>query len=80
VADIKLNSAGIRALLKSGGVQGDLNRRAAAVASAAGPGYESRATPRSTRGRAEAVASTYASRRAEAKHSALIAALSAARR
>lgn len=78
--DIKLSDAGMRALLRSGGVQGDVTRRAQNVAAAAGTGYEARSTPRRTRARAEAVTATYAARRAEAKTSRLLAALSAARR
>jgi len=76
---VTLNSAGIRAILTSGAVQGDLNRRASAVARAAGPGFEMRATPRSRRGRAEAVAVSYEARRSANKYGALVAAIGAAR-
>jgi hypothetical protein len=78
--DIKLIDSGMRALLRSGGVQSDVTRRAANVAAAAGSGYQARSTPRRTRARAEAVAATYEARRAEAKSSRLVAALSSARR
>lgn len=50
--DVKLVSAGMRELLRSNEVLGDLDRRAKAIAAAAGPGMASS----STRGRRRALA------------------------
>jgi len=79
-ADIKLNSAGMREMLKMPGIVADVRRRAEAVARAAGDGFEARTTPRRNRARAEAVASSFDARRRQSKSSTLLAALSAARR
>ena len=81
MAEIKLNSDGIRELLRSAGVQADLGRRAAAVAQAAGGDlYGSGTGVGHARARAGAFTRGFKGARHEAKTHALLSALSAARR
>lgn len=76
---VKLNSAGVRALLRSVDVCNDLRARAARIAAAAGDGMESDASIGSNRARATVWTDTNEARRAEADEFALTRAVDAGR-
>lgn len=78
--EIKLNSAGMRELLRSAGMVSEMGRRAAAVAAQAGTGYRSASEAQKNRARGAAFTAGFKAARHEAKTHALIGALSAARR
>ena len=77
---VKLNSTGVRALLKDPGVAADLDARAARIASAAGEGFESSGV-RTDRDRVAVTiaANTDEARLAEAESRALLRAIDAGR-
>lgn len=77
---IKLNSRGVREVLRSPGVLADLERRAEAVKRAAGPGHEVEVEVGAKRARAAVVTATAAARRSEATNRTLTRAFGAARR
>ncbi len=77
--EVKLNRAGVAALLKSSDVAGDLRARAARIAAVAGPGMEAESEIGATRARASVVTATTEARLAEANHMALTRALDAGR-
>ena len=68
---LKLNSAGMREMLKSAGVMDDLTARAQRVAQAAGPGMEASAVTGKTRARASVITATTEARYNEASSKAL---------
>lgn len=74
---IRLNSAGVRDLLRS--LEPDLAARAARIARAAGPGFESSSTSGRNRALAQVWAETPEAMRAEAKDRALTRAIDAGR-
>lgn len=76
---IKLNSAGVKELLRSPGVQGDLRRRANAVAAAAGPGHVVHSETGRSRARAEVVTDTFEAMAREARDRNLTRAVGSAR-
>jgi hypothetical protein len=76
---IKLNSAGVRALLRSGAVRGDLERRAHAIAQAAGDGMEASSYTGPNRARATVRTATFKARQREATERALTRAIDAGR-
>lgn len=73
------NSAGVRALLRSPGVQADLERRARAIAAEAGPGMEVSTEIGPNRARATVITETFEARYAEATDGALTRAIDAGR-
>lgn len=75
----ELKYEGIRAILKSGGVLGDVARRAAAVAASAGDGYASDSGIGPNRARAAAFTATPKAAVNEARNRSLLRALGAAR-
>lgn len=76
---VKLNSAGVRELLRSSGVQTDLQRRARAIAAAAGDGFEVDTQVGSVRARASVRSATLDAHVAEATDRALTRAIDAGR-
>jgi len=76
---IELNRDGVRQLLQSPEVLGDLKRRAQRIAVVAGPGFEVRAGNGPNRARASVGTTDHASRRAEAENRALTRAIDAGR-
>lgn len=76
---VVLNRAGIGDILKSQEVQADLQRRAARIAAAAGPGMEATSRIGRNRARASVVTATPDARRSEATTRALTRALDAGR-
>lgn len=76
---IVMNSAGVDALLKSSEVQDDLERRARAIADAAGEGMEVDVRVGQTRARASVRTATYEAMLAEAQDKVLTRALDAGR-
>lgn len=76
---IVVSEEGIRAVLKSGAVQADLQSRAARIAAAAGPGMQASSFMGKTRARASVITATAKARRAEARDRALTRALDAGR-
>ena len=76
---IKLNSAGVRALLKSGAMQAELRSRAQRIAGAAGEGHEVHVGTTGTRARAEVVTKTFEAMRNEAVHRNLTRAMGSGR-
>jgi hypothetical protein len=78
-ARIEVDHAGVEALLRSPEVKRDLERRAAAIAAAAGEGMASRTYQGRDRIRAVVWTQTNAARRAEAQNRALLRALDAGR-
>ena len=76
---VKLNSSGVRALLKSEPVQRDLRSRAQRIAAAAGPGMEVEESVGASRARAAVVTATFEAKAAEARSGALTSALGAGR-
>ena len=76
---VKLNSAGMRALLRDRRVQQDLDERAERIAAAAGDGVVARSSPTAQRARAVAITATPKAMRAEATDRALTRAFDAGR-
>lgn len=76
---IKLNSAGVRDLLRSAEVRADLERRGGAVVQAAGDGYEVESKTGSNRARVTVRTATFEARRAEAVEHRLVRSLDAGR-
>lgn len=76
---VKLNRTGVRQLLQSPEIQGDLTRRARAIATAAGPGFEVISGPGATRARAMVVTDTFDAMLAEARDRALSRSIDAGR-
>lgn len=76
---IKLNSAGIQALLQSREMQEDLLRRAEAIARSAGPGMQAGGAVVGDRAVARVWTATDEARRAEAERRALTLAIDAGR-
>lgn len=74
---IKLNSAGVRELLKSPGVQADLKRRAERIKNAAGPGHEVEMFVGRNRARASVRTATIDAMVAERAHQTLTRAIPA---
>lgn len=79
---IKINRKGAEAILKSEGVRADLERRARAIAAAAGgdtDDYEASSYVGVTRARASVVTATFEARKAEAEDRRLSSAIEAGR-
>jgi len=76
---VEMNDEGVRALLKSAEVQADLKRRADAISSAAGDGFEVEENLTKERARAVVITRTDDAKRAEATGRALTKALDAGR-
>jgi hypothetical protein len=76
---IKLNSAGVRQLLRSSEVMADLDARARRVAAAAGEGHEVQLWVGRNRARATVRTATFGAMRAEASRQTLTRAVDAAR-
>lgn len=76
---IVLNRKGVRELLRSNEVLGDLERRALAIAAAAGPGFEADSDVGRNRARASVLTETREAMEAEAKDRALTRAIDAGR-
>lgn len=76
---VKLNSQGVRALLRSTEVRNDLERRARRIAAAAGDGMEAESSIGRNRARASVWTATIEAMRAEADEMALTRALDAGR-
>lgn len=79
MADIRINPAGIRELLRSSNVRNDLERRAGRIATMAGPGMETRAETGPHRARAAVITATFPARYAEANRRSLTRAIDAGR-
>ena len=77
---VKINSAGARAVLKSAGVQADLDARADRIAAAAGSGYEASTYPWRTRGRSSVITGNGAAMRDNSRNQTLLRAVNAGRR
>jgi hypothetical protein len=77
--EVKLNSAGVKALLKSPGIQADLRRRGNAIASAAGPGHRVDSEVGRNRARVEVVTETFEAMQREARDRNLTRAVDAGR-
>lgn len=78
-AQIELNSQGVRDLLRSPEIRADLERRAQAIATAAGPGFAADSTVGPNRARASVGTTDIESMRAEAEDRALTRAIDAGR-
>jgi hypothetical protein len=78
-ARIKLNKAGVAALLRHPRMQADLDRRARRIAAAAGSGHRVESSPTRLRARSVVVTDTYEARRREATNRSLSAAVDAGR-
>lgn len=76
---IKLNSKGMRSLLRSQAVLGDLERRGARIAAAAGPGHVVEGSIGRNRARAAVITATMEARAGEAKRRTLTRAIDAGR-
>ena len=76
---VRLNSHGVRELLRSGDVLADLTGRATAIASAAGEGYEADSAVGRTRARASVRTATPEAVRAESRDKTLTRAIGAGR-
>lgn len=76
---VKLNRAGVQALLKDPRILADLRRRADAIARAAGEGHTVDAQIGRTRARAEVVTDTFEAKHAEATRRTLTSAIDAGR-
>lgn len=76
---IKLNRQGVAALLKDPKIAADLERRAEAIAAAAGDGMEASVQTGQTRARASVVTGSLDARLAEARDRSLTSALGAGR-
>lgn len=79
-ARIKLNRAGVRALLRDPKVEADLARRARAIAAAAGPGHQVDSSIGRNRARAAVITETVEAKLAEATDRDLTRAIDAGRR
>lgn len=77
---VRMNRAGVRQLLRSPEVVADLERRARAIAEAAGDGHEIDSSVGRNRARVEVRTDTPAAKAREAKHRTLTASIDAARR
>lgn len=77
--DVKLDHGGMRRLLQSSEVRSELERRARAVAQAAGPGFAVSATSGRRRALAMVYAATPQARAREARDRVLTRAIDAAR-
>lgn len=77
---IVMNRAGVKALLRSGEVLADLDRRAEQIAAAAGPGHRVESQIGPNRARAAVITDTTEARRAEATDRTLSRALGAGAR
>lgn len=78
-ARIELNSQGVRELLKSNEIKADLQRRAEAIARAAGPGFIADSMVGPNRARASVGTTDIDSMRAEAEDRVLTRAIDAGR-
>lgn len=76
---IKLNSKGMREILRSQAVLGDLERRAAAIAAAAGPGHVVEGAIGRNRARAAVITATPEAMAGEARDRDLTRAIDAGR-
>lgn len=76
---IEMNRKGVEELLKSPEVQGDLKRRADAIAAAAGPGMEARVSVGKSRARATVITADFEAILAEATRKDLTRAIDAGR-
>lgn len=76
---LKINNAGVQALLKSPGVRADIQRRCQQIAAAAGDGMEASVEDGPKRVRGSVITATTDARIAEATNRALTAALDAGR-
>lgn len=76
---VELNDAGIQAFLRSTELMAELQRRADAVAAAAGEGFKAEIWQGHDRAHATVTATTHAARRAEATDRVLSRAIDAAR-
>lgn len=76
---IKLNTAGVRELLRSEEVRRDLEERAQRMAEAAGEGFEASSSIGTTRAHATVRTASFAARKAEATDRALTRAIDAGR-
>lgn len=79
VIEVVLNKAGVGELLRSDEVRADLQRRAEAIAAAAGEGYEVQVYRGRTRYRAEVRTGTEVARRDNAEDHSLMRAIDAGR-
>lgn len=79
VEKITLHHAGVRDLLRSTEVRNDLERRARAIATAAGPGHGTDSEVGAYRARAVAYTETWAAMEAEATNRTLTRAIDAGR-
>ena len=78
MAEIRVKSSAVRALLKSPAVRADLVRRAQLIAARAGDGFEVRSSEPRRRARAAVVATTAEAMRGEAKDGRLSRAMGVA--
>lgn len=76
---LELNLAGVRELLRSDGVRADLERRARAIAAAAGDGHRVESGLGRNRARAVVITESVAAKRAEAESRNLTSAIDAGR-
>jgi hypothetical protein len=76
---VRLNTRGVNQIMKSAGVQAELDRRAKLIADAAGPGFTSVSNPHRWVARAFAQTASLYGMRAEAKDRRLSRALEAGR-
>lgn len=76
---LKINNAGVQALLKSPGVRADIERRVQQIAAAAGDGMEASVEDGPKRVRGSVITATTDARVAEATNRSLTAALDAGR-
>lgn len=76
---VQLNRAGVRELLRSSEVRADLERRASAIARAAGDGMETDSEVGPNRARASVRTATSEAVKAEAEHRSLTSAIDAGR-
>lgn len=76
---VKLNSRAVRDLLRSDAVRADLERRARAIAAAAGPGFEADSDVGPNRARVSVRTATTEAMQAEASGRALTRAIDAGR-
>lgn len=76
---IKLNRKGVQALLRGPEIQADLERRANAIAAAAGPGFDVDTFVGRNRARADVATGTHEARKAEATNRVLTRAIDAGR-
>ena len=79
-AEIKLNSKGIRQILKHDSTRKAAEKRAQAIAVAAGDGYEASSMVGKNRARASVITATTRARRDDAKRGTLLRSAGAGRR